>query len=66
MIWFEIREKNSATHSKEIRVFLIHYFPHRLVASRVSSLDEKATLLDIKKLFDFIVTEEETRPPEVQ
>jgi len=66
MIWFEIREENSTTQSKEERMFVMYYFPHRLVASRASSFDEKATLQDIKKLFDFIVTEDQTRPAEVQ
>jgi hypothetical protein len=37
-----------------------------LVASRASFLDEKATLQDIRKMFDFIVTEDQTRLAEVQ
>ncbi len=66
MVWFEIREEKSPRSSKEDRVFVMYYFPHRLVASRVTLYDEKATLQDIKKLFDFIVTEAQTRPAKVQ
>lgn len=66
MTWFEIREEKSTTPSKGERLFALYYYPHRLVASRVSSSDEKATLQDIKKLFDFIVTEDQTRFAEVQ
>jgi hypothetical protein len=66
MIWFEIREKKSTTPSKNEYFFALYYYPHRLVASRTSSFDEKATLQDIKKLFDFIVTEEQTRYAEVK
>ncbi len=66
MIWFEIREEKSITQSKEEHFFALYYYPCRLVASRASPFDEKATLQDIKKLFDFIVTEDQTRPAEVQ
>lgn len=65
MTWFEIREEKSTTSSKGERLFALYYFPHRLVASRASSFDEKATLQNIKKLFDFIVTEDQTRFAEV-
>jgi hypothetical protein len=63
MVWFEVREEKSL--EKE-RVFVMYYFPRRLVTSRAYPYDEKATLRDIKKLFDFIVTEAQTRPAEVQ
>jgi len=66
MNWFEIREETSNTPLKEERFFALYYYPHRLVASRNLPLDEKATLLDIKKLFDFIVTEDQTRLAEVK
>ena len=66
MTWFEIREEKSTTPSRNERLFVLYYFPHRLVAGRASSFDEKTTLQDIKKLFDFIVTEDQTRPAEVQ
>jgi len=65
MTWFEIREEKSTTTPKDKRLFALYYYPHRLVASRASSFDEKATLQDIKKLFDFIVTKDQTRLAEV-
>jgi hypothetical protein len=65
MSWFEIREETSASPSKGTRLFGLYYFPQRLVISRASPFDEKATLQDIKQLFDFIVTEEQTRFAEV-
>jgi hypothetical protein len=66
MTWFEIREEKSTTPSKEEHLFALYYYPHRLVASRAAYFDEKATLQDIKKMFDFIVTEEQTRLAEVR
>jgi hypothetical protein len=66
MTWFEIREEKSTTPSKDEHFFALYYYPHRLVASRFSPFDEKATLEDIKKLFDFIVTEDQTRLAEVR
>jgi hypothetical protein len=36
------------------------------VSSRASFFEEKATLQEIKKMFDFIVTEDQTRLAEVQ
>ena len=66
MTWFEIREEKSAASSKNEHCFTLYYYPHRLVARRLPSLDEKATLQGIKKLFDFIVTEDQTRFAEVQ
>jgi len=65
MTWFEIREEESKS-SKEERVFTLYYYPSRLVADRDSWFDEKATLQDIKKLFDFIVTKDQTRFAEGQ
>ena len=65
MTWFEVREEKSPT-SKDERLFALYYYPRRLVASRFSPFDEKATLQDIKKLFDFIVTQDQTRPAVVQ
>ena len=64
MIWFEIKEeKSTALNGKH---FALYYYPHRLVASRALPFDEKATLQDIKELFDFIVTEDQNRLAEVQ
>ena len=66
MTWFEIKEEKSANPLKDERVFALYYYPHRLVASRAPSFNEKATLQNIKELFNFIVTEEQNRPAEVQ
>jgi hypothetical protein len=66
MTWFEIKEETSTTSSKERRLFALYYYPHRLVAGRASPFDEKATLQDIKKLFAFFVTEDQTRLAEVK
>jgi len=66
MTWFEIREEKQKKSSKDERLFALYYFPHRLVASRFSPFSEKATLQDIKKLFDFFVTEDQTRFAEIQ
>ena len=66
MIWFEIKEETSTTQSKDERLFALYYYPHRLVASRASFSEEKATLQDIRKMFDFIVTKDQTRLAEVR
>lgn len=66
MTWFEIREEKSSTPSKGEYCFALYYYPHRLVASRTPSFEEKATLQDIKKMFDFIVTEDQTRLAEIR
>jgi len=66
MTWLEIKEETSTTLSKDERLFALYYYPHRLVASRASFSEEKATLQDIKKMFDFIVTKEQTRLAEVR
>ena len=66
MTWFEIREERSSTPSDGEYCFALYYYPYRLVASRVSPFDEEATLEDITKLFDFIVTEDQTRLAEVR
>lgn len=66
MTWFEVREEKSTTPSKGERCFTLYYYPQRLVASRVPSYHEQATLQDIRKLFEFIVTENQTRFAEVQ
>ena len=66
MTWFEIKEERSTAPSKDKHFFSLYYYPLRLVARRANSFEEKATLQDIKKLFDFIVTEDQTRPAEVQ
>jgi hypothetical protein len=61
MTWFEVKEEKSTTPSKDEHFFSLYYYPHRLVARRASSSDVRATLQDIKELFDFIVTEDQTR-----
>jgi hypothetical protein len=62
MNWFEVKEEKSATPlSKDEHFFSLYYYPHRLVSRRASSCDLKATLQEIKELFDFIVTEDQTR-----
>jgi len=66
MTWFEIREEKSTGLSEGEHFFALYYYPHRLVASRASPFDEKATLQDIKRLFDFIVTEDQNRLAEVR
>ena len=66
MTWFEIREENSTPPTKDGRLFALYYFPHRLVASRLSPFDEKATLQEISKLFDFFVTKAQTRLAKVE
>jgi hypothetical protein len=66
MNWFEIKEEKSATQSKEEHFFALYYYPQRFVAHRARSFEEKATLQDIKELFDFIVTEDQTRFAEVR
>jgi len=66
MTWFEIKEEKSTAPSKGEYCFALYYYPQRLVASRFSPFEEKATLEDIKKLFDFIVTEDQTRLAEVR
>ena len=66
MTWFEIKEEKSSIPSKGEYCFALYYYPHRLVASRSPSFEEKVTLQDIKKMFDFIVTEDQTRLAEVR
>ena len=65
MIWFEIREEKSTTRKGE-HFFTLYYYPHRLVTTRDTSFEEKVTLQDIKKMFDFIVTKDQTRLAEVR
>jgi hypothetical protein len=66
MTWFKIKEEKSTTPDKEEHFFVLYYYPRRLVQSRANCSDEKATLQDVKKLFDFIVTEEQIRFAEVK
>jgi hypothetical protein len=61
MVWLEIKEETKKTLPKEQRLFALYYYPHRLVASRASSFPEKATLLEIKKMFNFFVSQDQTR-----
>jgi len=65
MTWFEIREETSPS-SNERRLFALYYYPHRLVAGRAPSFNERATLQDIKNLFEFFVTEDQTRLAEAR
>jgi hypothetical protein len=66
MIWFEIKEEKSTTPSSYERIFALYYYPHRLVASRTKFSDEKVTLQDVKRMFDFIVTEDQPRLADVR
>jgi hypothetical protein len=66
MIWFEIREEKSPTSLKGEHFFALYYYPHRLVRSRATSFEEKVTLQEIRKMFDFIVTEDQTRLADVR
>jgi hypothetical protein len=66
MNWFEIREEKSPTQAKDERLFQLYYFPHRLVSGRPLSLDEQATLNEVQRLFDFVLTRDQTRFAEVQ
>ena len=67
MSWFEIREeKSSIPSTKGEYCFALYYYPHRLVTQRFSPFDEKITLEDIKQLFDFIITEDQTRLAKVR
>jgi hypothetical protein len=61
MNWFEVKEEKAPTLTKDQRVFNLYYFPHRLVSSRTQSLNEQATLDQVQKLFDFILTKDQTR-----
>ncbi len=66
MTWFEVREEKSPTQTKDERLFQLYYFPHRLVSGRTLTNDEQATLNEVQKLFDFILTKDQTRFAEVQ
>ena len=66
MNWFEVREEKSPTQIKYARLFALYYFPHRLVTGRTSSIDEQATLNEVQRLFDFLLTKDQTRFAEVQ
>lgn len=64
MNWFEVREEEAPL--KNDHYFTLYYFPHRLVSRRASSREEKATLEDIRKLFEFFITQAQTRLAEIQ
>jgi len=64
MNWFEVREETAQL--KNEHYFTLYYFPHRLVARRASFREEKATLEDIRKLFEFFITQAQTRLAQVQ
>jgi hypothetical protein len=64
MNWFEVREETAQLKSDHY--FTLYYFPHRLVARRASFREEKATLEDVRKLFEFFITQAQTRLAEVQ
>lgn len=66
MDWFEVREEKSPAQTKDQRLFQLYYFPHRLVTGRTLSLDEQATLNEVQRLFEFVLTREQTRFAEVQ
>jgi hypothetical protein len=64
MSWFEVKEETAPL--KNDHYFTLYYFPHRLVSRRASSREEKATLEDIRKLFEFFITQAQTRLAEIQ
>jgi hypothetical protein len=66
MVWFEVKEEKAPTQTKDERLFALYYYPHRLVSGRNSSIDEQATLNEVQRLFDFVLTKEQTRFAEVQ
>ena len=66
MVWFEIREGKSKTRLDEPRFFALYYYPHRLVTSRSPPSVGKATLTEIRALFDFLVTQDQNRLAELQ
>lgn len=61
MNWFEVREEKSPSQTKDERLFQLYYFPHRLVSGRTQAMNEQATLDQVQKLFDFILTKDQTR-----
>jgi len=65
MNWFEVREEKSPT-AKDGRLFQLYYFPHRLVSGRTLTMNEQATLNEVQRLFDFILTKDQTRFAEVE
>ncbi len=66
MDWFEVKEEKSPTQTKYQRLFQLYYYPYRLVTGRTLANDEQATLVEVQKLFDFILTRDQTRFAEVQ
>ena len=66
MVWFEIREGKSKTRLDEPRFFALYYYPHRLVTRRSPPSVGKATLTEIRALFDFLVTQDQNRLAELQ
>jgi len=66
MSWFEVREEKAPTQTKNERLFQLYYFPHRLVSNRTLSMNEQATLNEVQRLFDFILTKDQTRFAEVE
>ena len=65
MNWFEVREEKSPT-AKDGRLFQLYYFPHRLVSGRTLTVNEQATLHEVQRLFDFVLTKDQTRFAEVE
>ncbi len=66
MNWFEVKEEKSPAQTKDERLFQLYYYPHRLVSDRTLAIDEQATLNEVQRLFDFILTKDQTRFAEVQ
>ena len=66
MVWFEVKEEKSPTQTKDERLFQLYYYPHRLVSGRMLSMNEQATLNEVQRLFDFILTKDQTRFAEVE
>ena len=61
MTWMEIKEEKVGDE----HYFMLYYYPRRLVSERNPCIEEKATLTEVRKLFEFFITRELVRPAEV-
>ena len=64
MSWFEVREEISTLKNEHF--FTLYYYPQRLVEKRSSNRQESATLENIKSLFEYFITKDQTRLAEIQ
>ncbi|MGB9914639.1 MAG: hypothetical protein ACPLIG_05095 [Candidatus Bathyarchaeales archaeon] len=61
MTWMEIKEEKAGSE----HYFALYYYPKRLVSERNPCSEEKATLAEVKRLFDFFITHQLDRPADV-